>query len=102
MMRTPRELIATCENWNAREVSRRALTNAKTEEQRQVLRGALDRTGDVDPLDVVRDVTELVELLNGWRRQAVWVCRMNGASWAELGAAMHMDGIRTQLTYSAD
>ena len=108
-MRTLRDLLTTWENWSAREVNRRALANARTEREREAMRDALGRSDEVAPLEVLRDMTELVTLLAGWRWQAVQSAREQGATWTEIGAATgvkaeqaeidHADAIARQASY---
>lgn len=41
-------------------------------------------------LDALRESTELVELLTGWRSQAIYAARCEGAAWEQIGAAAHL------------
>ena len=86
-MRTLRELLTTWENWSARDQLIRILAATVTDEQRAILRSALDDMPEVDPLHALRDSTELLALLTGWRWQAVHAARLNGASWEKIGEA---------------
>ena len=80
-MRTLRDLLSTWETWSERSVNHRALADARSEAQRDVMRRTLATGADVDPLDVLQDVTELVSLLSGWRWQVVRDAREAGARW---------------------
>lgn len=99
-MRTLRNLLATWENWSAREVNRRALANATTERQREAMRDVLDQGDDVDPLDVLRDTAELVSLLSGWRWQVMRAARDADASWAQIGAAVGASAEQAETEYA--
>jgi hypothetical protein len=89
MMRTLRDLLTTWESWSARDTLRRA---------REAGSGELDLS--VTPLDALRDATELIGLLSGWRWQAVYAARIeHGASWAEIGQATRTTATQAEADY---
>lgn len=83
-----RDLLATWENWSARDTLTRALDTATTEHDREVLRRGLHTTPDVDPLDALRAGSELVALLRGWQWQAIYAARRAGSSWEQIATAL--------------
>ena len=99
-MRTLRQLLTTWENWSARDTLHRATETASTEAQVTELNLALVETPTTAPLDALRDVTELIGLLSGWRWQAVYAARVEqGASWAEIGQATGVTAEQARTDY---
>lgn len=66
-MRSLRTLLTTWENWSARDTLHRVIETASTEERVTELNLALVESPTTAPLDALRDVTELITLLAGWR-----------------------------------
>lgn len=101
-MRTLRDLLTTWENWSARRTYRDALRRAVTDTQRQSMLDAIQQTPEVDPLDVLADVTELVSLLTGWQWQAVYEARTEEyASWETVGTALGVSAEQARADYLA-
>lgn len=94
-----RQLLATWENWSAHDTLTRALANVTTKDSRERINRSLAETPAVSALDALRDGAELIELLTGWQWQAIYAARQEGASWAQIGAAIHTsgDGARAAL-----
>jgi hypothetical protein len=84
-----RRLLATWENWSARDTLTRALTTATTEDSRRRTTRSLAEVPTVSALDALHAGTELVELLGGWQWQAMYAARVEGASWEQIGTALH-------------
>jgi hypothetical protein len=84
-----RDLLATWENWSARDTLSRSLANVTTEDSRERITGCLAAAPAACALEALRDSTELVELLIGWQWQAVYAARIDGASWAQIGTMTH-------------
>lgn len=98
-MRSLRDLLSTWETWSVGRTYRDTLTSARTPEQRQVILDALAESPEVAPLDALADVTELVSLLVGWRWQAVFAARVEGASWEQIGTATGTSGEQARADY---
>ncbi len=94
-----RQLLATWENWSAHDTLARALANITTEDSRERITRSLAETPAVSALDALRASANFIELLTGWQWQAIYAARQEGASWAQIGAAMHIsdDGARAAL-----
>jgi hypothetical protein len=84
-----RDLLATWENWSARDILTGALGHAPTE------------TPEVSALDALRDSTELVELLTTWQWQAMHAARCEGNGWAEIALAAGTTVTRAKLAFEA-
>lgn len=98
-MRTLRDLLATWETWNKRSTWTRIIATTDSDHHRDVAQGALDEIPEIDPLDVLRDVTELVTLLHGRQWLIMYDARLGGASWTEIGEATRQTGEQAQATY---
>ena len=99
-MRSLRDLLTTWENWSARDTLHRAIETASAEEQVTELNLALVETPTATPLNALRDATELITLLSGWRWQAVYAARVEqGAPWAEIGEATGVTAEQAQADY---
>jgi hypothetical protein len=96
-----RDLLATWENWSARDTLTRALHTAATEHDRDVLRRGLHTCPEVDPLDVLRAGSELVALLRGWQWQAVYAARRDGSSWEHIATALDVTAEQARADYLA-
>ena len=79
----------------------RALDRVTTDESREKLRRAIAAAPDVDPLDALRDATELVSLLAGWRWQTVHAARRAGATWDEIADATRTTVEQARADYAA-
>lgn len=102
MTRSLRDLLTTWENWSARDTLHRAIEATGTEEQVTELNLGLVETSTAAPLDALRDVTELITLLSGWRWQAVFAARVEqGATWTEIGHATGVSAEQAQADYRA-
>lgn len=93
------DLLATWENWSARDTLTRALGNITTDDSRERLAKALDDIPPTDALDALRDSAELVALLTGWQWQAVFAARTDGASWAQIGTAIQQTANQARESY---
>ena len=99
-MRTLRDLLASWENWSARDTLRRAIDTAATDQQVEQLDLMLVDTPTTAPLDALRDATELTTLLTGWRWQAVYAARVEqNASWEEIGQATAVTAEQARTDY---
>ena len=99
-MRTLRQLLTTWENWSARDTLTRAIETAHTEQQVTELNLSLVEGPSTAPLDALRDATELIGLLSGWRWQAVYAARVEqGTSWAEIGHATEVTAEQAEADY---
>jgi hypothetical protein len=96
-----RDLLATWENWSARDTLTRALTSATTEQDRDVLRRGLHTYPEVDPLDALRAGSELAALLRGWQWQAVYAARRAGSSWDNIATALDITTEQVRTDYLA-
>lgn len=76
-----------------------ALATAATDEAHEVLRRSLDATPEVDPLDALRSGSELVNLLAGWRWQAVHAARVDGATWEQIGSVTDHTAAQARAAY---
>ena len=65
------------------------------------MRDVLDQGDEVEPLDVLRDTTELLSLLTGWRWQVVQAAREAGATWKEIGAAVGASAEQAEAEHAA-
>lgn len=54
----------------------------------------------MDALDALRDTTELVALLIGWRWQAVHAARVQGAGWEQIGSATGVRAEQARADYT--
>ena len=98
-MRTLRQLLSTWENWSASDTLRRACEHAG---ERGELDLSLTESPTTTPLDALRDATELITLLSGWRWQAVYAARAEqGATWDEIGQATGVATEQAQDDYHA-
>jgi hypothetical protein len=96
-----RDLLATWENWSARDTLTRALATAGTEYDREVLRRGLHTCPEVDPLDALRAGSELAALLRGWQWQAVYAARCDGSSWDHIATALDTTAEQARADYLA-
>ena len=98
-MRSLRDLLTTWENWSASDTLQRAI-ETEGEQRSSELDLSLIETPTVTPLDALRDATELITLLSGWRWQAVYTARVEqGASWAEIGQATGVTAEQAHTDY---
>lgn len=81
-------LLETWQQWSAHDVLARAV-------------GSASKSGSVCALDALRDSCELVELLSGWKWQAVHAARRDGASWEQIAATMHTAAEQARSEYGA-
>jgi hypothetical protein len=99
-MRTLRELLTTWENWSARDTLQRAIEAAGADERIDEGDLSLLDTPTTRPMHALRDATELIGLLSGWRWQAVYAARVEqGASWAEIGYATGVTAEQARADY---
>ena len=94
-----RDLLATWENWSARNTLTRALDQADSDHARDVLRDGLDRHPAVHALDALRAGSELAALLSGWQWQAVYAARRDGSSWGEVALALNLTVEQVRANY---
>ena len=95
-----RELLTTWENWSARNTLTRALDRVTTDESRARLHEAIADTPEVAPLDALRDVTELITLLSGWRWSTIYAARRDGATWEQVAETMRTTVERARADYA--
>jgi hypothetical protein len=77
-----RDLLTTWENWSARDTLTRALADAVDDTRT----AHLAETPTISAIDALRDNVELVELLTGWRWQAMYAARRDGATWEQIAS----------------
>ena len=78
------DLLATRENWSARDTLTRALDQAADEPTRTVLHDGLNRKPEAYPLDALRAGSELVAP----RRRPAGCRRRDGSSWEQVATAL--------------
>lgn len=100
-MRLLRDLLATWDDWSAREVLIHAFAKAPTDHARAVLDRSLAEASKIDPLDVLRDSSELIALVQGQQWQAVYAARRAGASWDDIAEATGATTDQARATYAA-
>ncbi len=96
-----RELLTTWENWSARDTLTRALDRVNTDDARTKLHDAIAATPEVDPLDALRDASELAELLTAWTWQIVHASLRAGATWKQIADATRTTVDQARTDYAA-
>jgi hypothetical protein len=92
-----RQLLATWENWSARNALTRALGTVATNESCE----SPAAEPALGALDALRDSAELVELLTSWQWQAMYAARREGATWEQVGAAARTGGDAARAAFAA-
>jgi hypothetical protein len=94
--------LRTWEAWSSADMWQRVVAEAHQHRRDLSALGDLEElTRGPDPLEALRANREVVEIMTGWRWQAMRAAREQGCRWNEIGEALGLDAEEAKATYIA-
>ncbi len=94
--------LRTWEAWSSADSWTRVVAHAHQQDRDLSGLGDLEElTSGPDPLAALRANREVVEIMTGWRWQAMRAAREQGRGWHEIGEALGLDAEEARRNYMA-